>query len=756
MTTELCIHGHFYQPPRQDPRLGRILVEAGAAPARNWNERITAESYAPMAFARRLDGSGRIADILNCYAWMSFNVGPTLMTWLRREHPELVARMREGDAQSLARWGHGNALAQIYHHVIMPLASKEDRLLETRWAVADFERDFGRKPEGMWLSECAVDVPTLETLAAEGLGFVILAPRQAEAVLEGKVWRPVDEGGLDIGSPYLVRLPSGASMNVVFYNGGISNDIAFKGLLGDGEKFWQHLVAAARGLEAGHNGTPLLSLATDGETYGHHFPFGEMALAYVLAQGYTGRDGLRLTNIAAHVAAHPPTREVRLREPSSWSCVHGVERWRSDCGCTDGGHPGRHQAWRGPLRKALEIVLEGARARYDELGASCFTDPAQALLRYGEVLADPAREQAFGAEFYKPGKADLCRNLLAMREYSLAAFASCAWFFDDISRIEPQNGMGFALAALDLLVKCGGPDLLPAMTAELAKAPSNLGISGAEVLRDEVLPRRLDEASLVLTALLRLMAEGRLPAPGDEARCRFELVETKISVTHAGEGSAVVRQGFEEWGRELSWRFACQEEGASGEARASGIPNASCTLWGTLEIMVRLPDGQEVRRGTADLSHPLREYLLDCFMAADDAARDAVMLQQARQALSLFPRSEETRHGLTRPEHWAVVAPWLPVAVAQMQDMPSETLDALAAFLAENLSPAGHRLAEHLVLQWLGGVLKGDAGGDAQTAEAVTRISRLLPKINWWKAQNQLWVRGCKAWPKVAERLGFI
>ena len=234
MSTNLCIHGHFYQPPRQDPGLERMLVEAGAAPFRHWNERITAESYAPLAWARRLNGSGRIADILNCYAWMSFNVGPTLLTWMRRAEPDLVRRMREGDAHSLARWGHGNALAQVYHHIIMPLSPAEDRLLETRWAVADFERHFGRKPEGMWLSECAVDLPTLETLAAEGIGFVVLAPRQAEAVRESGTWRPVDEGSLDIGTPHLVRLPSGGSMTVVFYSGGISRDIAFEGLLRDG------------------------------------------------------------------------------------------------------------------------------------------------------------------------------------------------------------------------------------------------------------------------------------------------------------------------------------------------------------------------------------------------------------------------------------------------------------------------------------------------------------------------------------------
>ena len=246
MGASLCIHGHFYQPPREDPWLGIILPEASAAPMMHWNERITRESYAPLAFARRLDAQGNIADILNCYEWINFNVGPTLMRWLVREMPEVAGRMQAGDAHSLLRLGHGNAIAQVYHHVILPLASKEDKRCEVRWAMADFQHHFGRAPQGMWLSECAVDTPSLEVLAEEGISIVSLAPRQAKAVLTEAGESPVDEHSLNIGQGYVVQLPSGRRMNVLFYHGALSQRIAFEGLLGkEGSRYVPYLMTVA-------------------------------------------------------------------------------------------------------------------------------------------------------------------------------------------------------------------------------------------------------------------------------------------------------------------------------------------------------------------------------------------------------------------------------------------------------------------------------------------------------------------------------
>ena len=379
MQKALCIHGHFYQPPREDPWLGRILPEGSAAPWRHWNERICRESYAPLARARRLDGKGRIVELLNCYEWMSFNVGPTLLSWMARSAPDTLARLREADHKSLARLGHGNALAQIYHHVIMPLASKESKELEVAWAVDDFAAHFDRAPEGMWLSETAVDTPTLEVLAAAGIRFTILAPSQATAVSDdGKHWHDVDAGSLDISKPYKVLLPSGRPMAVFFYHGALSQAVAFDRLLADGEQFFRRLAGAA--------GPGLLALATDGETYGHHFHFGEMALAYVLDQARSGREGLSLTNFATFLETSPPTTYARIREASAWSCAHGVERWRSDCGCTTGGHAGYNQRWRAPLRRALDTLDAKITAHCAIAGRTLFTSAEIALREYGKVM----------------------------------------------------------------------------------------------------------------------------------------------------------------------------------------------------------------------------------------------------------------------------------------------------------------------------------------------------------------------------------
>jgi alpha-amylase/alpha-mannosidase (GH57 family) len=403
-----------------DPWLAAVLPEGSAAPCTDWNQRITRESYAPLARARRLDNLGRISEVLNCYEWMSFNAGPTLLNWMAKADPDLVSLMVRADRASIERLGHGNALAQAYHHMIMPLATAEDRAIEIRWAIDDFRHYFGREPEGMWLPECAADLPTLESLAGQGIRFVILAPRQAAAVVENGTAFPVNERSLKAGEPYRVALPSGKSITAVFYHGGVSQAIAFEGLLRNGENFWQRIVGEAGNLARQGRESSLLTLATDGETYGHHFTFGEMALAYVLAQGASGRDNIHLTNLPAYIAAHPPVREVLIREPSSWSCAHGVERWRGDCGCTDGGHPGWNQRWRGPLRSALDVARDAVKQHFFTAGQECFKDAGAALAAYGEVLAAPQKAASFAAAWFtgngavhdKAWKLLACRNSL--------------------------------------------------------------------------------------------------------------------------------------------------------------------------------------------------------------------------------------------------------------------------------------------------------------------------------------------------------
>jgi hypothetical protein len=521
----LCIHGHCYQPPRLDPWLEEVLPEGSAAPYLNWNERITAECYGPLAHARRLNGQGEIKEIVNCFEWISFNFGPTLLDWMQRHSSTLYRRILDADRRSIERLGHGNALAQCYHHSILPFASELDRDLEVRWAVQDFEHRFGRSPEGMWLPETAVDTPTLESLARAGIGFTILAPRQAEAVadLEGRNWQEVDESSLDSSEPYLVRLPSGLSIAVFFYDGPVSRAVAFERLLADGEGFWRRLTANPSGLQC---------IATDGESYGHHFKFGEMALSYVIEQARAGRESWELSNFAAYLAHSPPRRQVRIRERSSWSCAHGIGRWTEDCGCSDGGHHGWNQKWRTPLRHALDLLRVSVDEQFRREGKGCFHDPEKAVFEFGRVLSGQLSREEYGATALRPrlsiGQKDIAFSLLAMKRWALAAYSSCAWFFDDIGRIEPLNGLTFALRSMELLKATKGPDIAPRFTAILVQAVSNepgKG-NGADLWQGTVLPRQPSPEELVCFSLALSQAQGvqtrHCTWPGVDVRIQIE------------------------------------------------------------------------------------------------------------------------------------------------------------------------------------------------------------------------------------------
>jgi len=572
----LAIHGHFYQPPREDPWLDAILPEGSAAPALHWNERICAESYAPLAFARRLDGQGRIVEVMNCYEYMSFNFGPTLLTWMERHAPEVYARVLEGDAKSLERLGHGNAIAQIHHHVIMPLATDLDKRAEIAWALADFEARFKRPAEGMWLSEAAVDTRTLELLARAGVKFTILAPRQASHVADiGRDdWAEVREADLDIRRPYLVELPEGRSIAVYFYNGPLSQAVAFEGLLRHGDFFWGRLSAEA--------GDGLLALATDGETYGHHFKFGEMALAFALSQARSGAAGVRLSNYAAYLAANPPTRRVRIHECSSWSCVHGVERWRADCGCNAEHKPGWNQRWRGPLREGLDAVKARIDRHFLSLGAGLFSAPEEALVHYGRVLAGLDSETEFAAGHFKKRLTAEQRHtawrLLTMEKWALSSFASCAWFFDDLGRIEPLNALTFCLRAMQIGLRTGLEDLEPLLLAHIGKASSNdpaLG-SGHDLWTHEVRPRRESTETIIAQALIRLWAEGGLPDAGQTGRVEWPGLAVEIAASgRDAEGSLHGRARIA-WSRESG----CDECDWAWEQPGDGDPLAGCVRTG--------------------------------------------------------------------------------------------------------------------------------------------------------------------------------
>src|SRR5881396_1219929 len=365
----VAIHGHFYQPPRENPWLEAVEVQDSAAPYHDWNERVTAECYAPNTAARRVDSANRILDIVNNFEKISFNVGPTLMTWLERHAPDVYARVLDADRLSAqARNGHGNAIAQIYNHMILPLATRRDKVTQTRWGLADFRHRFGREPEGMWLPETAVDDETLDVLAAEGIRFTILAPHQVERVPAG-------------GRPGWHRTAGGRRIALFLYDGALSHDVAFGPLVRDPAAWIERLTAGDR--------PELVSIATDGETFGHHHREGAVTLARVL-EALRQRSDVRVDTFAAFLARHPPQEDVRLVAPSAWSCPHGVERWRSDCGCRVHGDRATHQRWRAPLRSALDWLAAELHGVFEREGGTIFSaDPWTVRDVYGAVLGAP-------------------------------------------------------------------------------------------------------------------------------------------------------------------------------------------------------------------------------------------------------------------------------------------------------------------------------------------------------------------------------
>ncbi len=365
MENYICIHGHFYQPPRENPWLEDIELQDSAYPYHDWNERISAECYGPNAASRIFDGIGYITKIPNNYADISFNFGPTLLAWLEQKAPEVYANILQADQISQRRFsGHGSALAQGYNHMIMPLANQRDKYTQVLWGIRDFQYRFQRQPEGMWLPETAVDLETLDIMAELGIKFTILAPRQASRVrpLDQDDWEDVNGEHIDPTRAYLQRLPSGRTINLFFYDGPISKAVAFEGLLDRGEHLAERLLGA---VSAERQWPQLIHIATDGETFGHHHKQGEMALSYALDYIKANAE-VKLTNYGEYLEKHPPIMEVEIFENSSWSCIHGVERWRKDCGCNSGMHNGWHQGWRQPLREALDWLRDNLAILYEK------------------------------------------------------------------------------------------------------------------------------------------------------------------------------------------------------------------------------------------------------------------------------------------------------------------------------------------------------------------------------------------------------
>ncbi len=495
MPRYLCIHAHFYQPPRENPWLEVIEAQPSAFPFHDWNERITAECYAPNGAARIVNPEGKIVRVVNNYSRISFNFGPTLLSWLEAEEPDVYRNILEADAQSRERFGgHGNAIAQAYNHMILPLANRRDKETQINWGIRDFERRFQRAPEGMWLPETAVDNETLEILADHGIRFTILAPSQAgrvRSLKSGSRWKDVTGARIDPTRAYAARLGGNRKIALFFYDGPISRAVAFEKLLNSGEHFAERLVS---GFNDERPWDQLMHIATDGESYGHHHAHGDMALAFAL--DHIEHNGLAtLTNYGEYLEKHPPEAEVQILERTAWSCSHGVERWNSDCGCNSGvDFP---QPWRAPLRAALDRLRDTANALSEPKLREFFHDPWTARDTYIDVVLNRSRESLAG--FFSTAAArELTQDeqitalkLMEAQRHLLLMFTSCGWFFDEISGIETVKLLEYAGRAIQLLHDVfPETDLELQFVADLAHAPSHRAEhqNGAEIYHKWVKP----------------------------------------------------------------------------------------------------------------------------------------------------------------------------------------------------------------------------------------------------------------------------
>lgn len=487
----VVIHHHLYQPPREDPWLEVVPTEPSAAPDHDWNARINRECYARLAASeahlrdrraatRDPDARAGLARVVNLYAWCSFDVGATLCEWLDAEAPDTMRAMQAGDAASVRRWGHGNAIAAPYHHVILPLASPRERTTEIRWGIRDFRRRFHREPEGMWLPECAADEDTLDAVAKEGIAFTILAPYQVH--------------GHDCsGMPVRWRGASGRSLTIVPYDGALAGDVAFGGLLRDATALAQRL--SPHRDAADQHPDRCTTLATDGETFGHHHKSGDSTLTDALSM-VVQQASSRVMNSASLVAMYPPTTDVRLVSPSAWSCAHGVERWRSNCGCRLDGSTPPAQQWRGPLRAAIERLSHHAHDVFEHEGRALFRDdPWDVRDRYGDVVAQDGEALEQFARRELPANASdhqvqRARELLELARATMRTFTSCAWFFDEVDRIEVRQVLRYAARSIELTGHASR--LMPEFVQWLAPATSgapNAG-SASELFVREAMPHR--------------------------------------------------------------------------------------------------------------------------------------------------------------------------------------------------------------------------------------------------------------------------
>ncbi|MFQ5925927.1 MAG: DUF3536 domain-containing protein [Terriglobia bacterium] len=556
MERYICLHGHFYQPPRENPWLEAIEWQDSAYPYHDWNARVTAECYEPNVASRILDGEGRIVSIVNNYSKISFNFGPTLLSWLEANAPPVYQAILQADRMSRENFsGHGSALAQAYNHMILPLANRRDKYTQLIWGLWDFEQRFGRQPEGTWLPETAVDLETLEILAELGIRFTILAPHQARRVrkIGGRAWRDVSGARIDPSMAYELRLASGRKINLFFYDGPVSRAVAFERLLTRGEKFAQRLLTAFSDTRTWGQ---LAHIATDGETYGHHHRHGDMALAYALHH-IESNNLARITNYGEYLERHPPTHQVEIFEKTSWSCAHGVERWRRDCGCNSGTHLAWNQAWRTPLRDALDQLRDTLAPHYEDKARELLKDPWAARNDYIEVVLDRSPENieqflaTHTARALSAAEKVTALKLLELQRHALLMYTSCGWFFDELSGLETVQVIQYAGRAIQLAQELLGDQIESGFLEMLAQAKSNIPEhrDGAHIYEKFVKPAMVDwekvTAHYAISSLFESYAEQAhiycYTVNREEYRS-FEAGKAKLAVGRAQFTSEITRE----------------------------------------------------------------------------------------------------------------------------------------------------------------------------------------------------------------------
>jgi len=721
----LVVHGHFYQPPRENPWTEEIAAEPSAAPFHDWNERITAECYRPNGWARVIDERGHVTDIVNNYAHLSFSIGPTLMSWLEHNASDVYERVRAADRES------GGAIAQAYNHMILPLADERDIRTQVRWGMADFEHRFGRRAAGLWLPETAVNDDVLRILVEEGVRFTILAPGQAVAVraLDGAHaadWVDVSDGSITAGAPHRWFHPDDRDryLDIVFYDGSISHDLAF-GLTGLSS---QELVRRVRG--AAGDGSPVV-VATDGETFGHHHKFAERALSYAFAHEAPAA-GVRVLSAAALVDDYAPTHEVKVRE-SSWSCVHGVGRWREDCGCSTGGQPEWNQAWRAPLRRALDVLRARSADVFDGRGGAVLRDPWAARDAYIDVVLGRTSIDAFLADHRGPEPDDVVAlSLLEAQRHALLMYTSCGWFFNDLAGIETVQVLRYAARLSDLLDEIGEPVPVDEFLDTLAQAKSNdpQEGDGREVWERHVVPTRVDAERVVAHLALVRVLEREGPAaaigPFDVISHEGALVERGPLVGAGGRVTLEHRRTR----RRTDHVYAVVHMGGLEVFGATRRPDPERddTLFG--EVAYAVESGASVPNVLRLLAEGVgpREFGLES--ALPDAA-DELVDSAARQLTERFAATYEQLYADHRPRLNALARagyPLPPELRAPAEFALARRLESEIARAVDDPSADSFRTAQDLVREarQLGLPLASPRAAEIMSRTVLTAVERVL------------------------------